>query len=87
MEWDGILSNSGVNFSPCTSYLTGLTGKARKRFYKKTGMINLPWLYILHRFYYLLLVSLTWVFFRTSDPGEALNILKNLLFHGEEIPL
>jgi len=56
------------------------TGKARKRFYRKTGLSGIRWLFntsqILITF---LLVSVTWVFFRAGSPGEALTILKNIL--------
>jgi len=56
------------------------TCKARKRFYRKTGLPGLPWLFntaqVLITF---VLVSVTWVFFRAGSPGEALTILKNIL--------
>ena len=55
------------------------TGQARKRFYRKSGLSGIPWLFntaqLLLTF---LLVSLTWVFFRAGSPGEALSILKNI---------
>jgi alginate O-acetyltransferase complex protein AlgI len=56
-----------------------LTGKTRKRFYRKSGFSGIPWLFntsqVLITF---CLVSLTWVFFRAGSPGEALAILKNI---------
>jgi len=55
------------------------TGKARKRFYRKTGLSSKQWLFnparVITTF---LLVSLTWVFFRAGSPGEAMAILKNI---------
>jgi hypothetical protein len=56
------------------------TGKSRKRFFRKTGLAGIPWLYnnaqVLLTFF---LVSLTWVFFRAGSTVEALAILKNIL--------
>jgi len=56
-----------------------LTAKSRKRMNKKFGLTRVPWLHnSLQNLLTFLLVSFTWVFFRSTDTGDAFTILSKI---------